>query len=413
MITLFRIGPTCQQQCIVGLLVGSTIVGLLPTMAKAALPSHLGSASPVVSPSNRATLAQGVIVIERDSSGELVTELQRRLSQLGFYDGPITGFFGDLTESAVIRFQESQGLMADGIVGASTADALRDGNTSSTTSSTGPLQFGDEGPRVSQLQQRLIDWGVYTGPVDGDFGERTEAAVRRFQTRRDLTVDGIVGAATEASLDQQSSGQSSRAQSTPGENAVEQARTPDPTDGLLERSEVGEAVTALQRRLTTLDYYSGPIDGSYGPLTEAAVSKFQADNNLTVDGITGPATLAAINDTGAAPPAAAPSPQATPAAAVVQERPPEATPSSSASDPSLEAVPIQPARSVVPTETAVVLPVRVELSPEDIRLIQARLQDRGFYDGPVDGVLNDATRAAIASAQQAYEVSPSDLVLTE
>ncbi|MGB3613648.1 MAG: peptidoglycan-binding protein [Elainellaceae cyanobacterium] len=413
MITPFQTCPTSPQHWVVGLLIGGAVAGLSPAVASAAV-----GPSPGAIASGATVLAQAVTVIERDSSGELVTELQRRLTQLGFYDGPITGFFGELTESAVIRFQQSQGLLGDGVVGASTADALRSGTAN--TSSTGPLQLGDEGPRVSQLQQRLVDWGVYSGPVDGAFGERTEAAVMRFQTSRGLAVDGIVGGATESALDQPSSSPSSAAQPSSDEGSAEQARTPDPTDGLLERSEVGEAVTDLQHRLTALNYYNGPIDGSYGPLTEAAVSKFQTDNNLTVDGVTGPATLAAINSSRTAANAPAQS-NPTPATAATAQPAPEparaATPDTasngSTDDPALEAVPIQPASAIVPTATAVVLPVRVELSPEDVRLIQARLQDRGFYDGPVDGILNDATRAAIATAQQAYEISPSDLVFTE
>ncbi|MFZ0376463.1 MAG: peptidoglycan-binding protein [Solirubrobacteraceae bacterium] len=54
------------------------------------------------------------------------------------------------------------------------------------------------------------------------------------------------------------------------------------------------AVRALQRRLTGLGYSPGPIDGRYGPLTDAAVIRFQAAHGLVADGIDGPSTTAAL-----------------------------------------------------------------------------------------------------------------------
>lgn len=53
-------------------------------------------------------------------------------------------------------------------------------------------------------------------------------------------------------------------------------------------------VRALQLRLARTGYAPGPVDGRYGPLTEQAVMRFQADHGLHVDGIAGPLTLAAI-----------------------------------------------------------------------------------------------------------------------
>jgi peptidoglycan hydrolase-like protein with peptidoglycan-binding domain/tetratricopeptide (TPR) repeat protein len=53
-------------------------------------------------------------------------------------------------------------------------------------------------------------------------------------------------------------------------------------------------VRALQRRLAGLGYSPGPIDGRYGPLTEAAVIRFQTAHGLVTDGIDGPSTMAAL-----------------------------------------------------------------------------------------------------------------------
>ncbi len=54
-------------------------------------------------------------------------------------------------------------------------------------------------------------------------------------------------------------------------------------------------VRVLQRRLTCAGYPPGPIDGRYGPLTQQAVTRFQATHGLLVDGIAGPLTLAALS----------------------------------------------------------------------------------------------------------------------
>ena len=63
-----------------------------------------------------------------------------------------------------------------------------------TTASSPDLGVGDFGASVTQVQQLLQRAGVATGPIDGDFGPMTQAAVRRFQASRGLPVDGVVGA---------------------------------------------------------------------------------------------------------------------------------------------------------------------------------------------------------------------------
>lgn len=62
------------------------------------------------------------------------------------------------------------------------------------------LRRGSRGETVKQVQQRLKNWGYYKGAVDGIFGAQTEEAVRFFQRRNKLAVDGIVGPKTYAAL---------------------------------------------------------------------------------------------------------------------------------------------------------------------------------------------------------------------
>ncbi len=66
------------------------------------------------------------------------------------------------------------------------------------------------------------------------------------------------------------------------------------TQALSKVGSTGSEVTQIQTRLKNWGYYKGSVDGIYGSRTKAAVEAFQRKNGLTVDGIAGPATLAAM-----------------------------------------------------------------------------------------------------------------------
>ena len=59
---------------------------------------------------------------------------------------------------------------------------------------------GSRGEEVRKIQTKLKNWGYYNGSVDGVFGSQTEEAVKYFQRRNGLKVDGIVGEATARAL---------------------------------------------------------------------------------------------------------------------------------------------------------------------------------------------------------------------
>ncbi|MBE5811605.1 MAG: spore cortex-lytic enzyme [Clostridiales bacterium] len=72
--------------------------------------------------------------------------------------------------------------------------------TLTLTADAATLTMGSRGERVALIQQRLKEWGYYTGKVDGVFGRGTYNAVVRFQRKNGLSVDGQVGKKTAAAM---------------------------------------------------------------------------------------------------------------------------------------------------------------------------------------------------------------------
>lgn len=167
--------------------------------------------------------------LQRGDSGQAVSDLQRRLRELGFFNGQITGVFGSATQEAVSRFQIANNLAPDGIVGSQTRDALFGTTTSqyysdnsltippppplsgdfsgdfsderlNQAASTRILRFGDRGTDVRELQQELRQRGFNPGPIDGVYGSQTAIAVRQFQRARGLFADGVAGQETLTAL---------------------------------------------------------------------------------------------------------------------------------------------------------------------------------------------------------------------
>ena len=69
-----------------------------------------------------------------------------------------------------------------------------------TSADAASIQRGSSGDTVRQIQTKLKKWGYYTGAVDGVYGSGTEKAVRYFQQKNGLTVDGKCGPQTLAAL---------------------------------------------------------------------------------------------------------------------------------------------------------------------------------------------------------------------
>ncbi len=62
------------------------------------------------------------------------------------------------------------------------------------------VYWGQSGSEVRRVQQKLKQWGYFTGTVDGVFGQQTYDAVVRFQKKNGLAADGVVGSGTAAAM---------------------------------------------------------------------------------------------------------------------------------------------------------------------------------------------------------------------
>jgi peptidoglycan hydrolase-like protein with peptidoglycan-binding domain len=137
-------------------------------------------------------------VLRRGSTGAAVSALQRQLKGLGFYSGPVDGDFGPATDRAIRAFQEARKLKADGQAGAATLAELE--RPEPPPPPAGTLRLGAHGEPVTRLQRALAERGYYRGPLDGDFGGGTQAALRAFQAAEGLGADGVAGSRTWQAL---------------------------------------------------------------------------------------------------------------------------------------------------------------------------------------------------------------------
>lgn len=223
--------------------------------------------------------------------GDDVKEVQTKLKELKYYTGSIDGYFGQLCDTAVRKFQAANGLDVDGIVGQATWSKLFSQSTSTGTVkysrllyNTTPMITGDD---VKALQQRLKDLGYYNSTVDGEFGPLCDAAVRQFQSKNSLTVDGICGEQTwnkafssSAIKNDSSSTTTPTTPTAASSTVVKYVRDLYLTSPNMQ----GNDVKNLQTKLKNLGFYTGSIDGIFGNDCSNAVKKYEKSIGVTQDG---------------------------------------------------------------------------------------------------------------------------------
>ncbi len=152
----------------------------------------------------------------------------------------------------------------------------------------GYLKYGDSGEDVEKLQRALQIKGYSPGVVDGKFGKGTREALRNFQKKNKLTINGQADYATIKKLF--GSVSQTTAQDDPalkGITSISQLTVPNTT----QKGNSGRHVKALQQALKLKGYFPWVIDSKYGDNTVEAVKNFQKRYRLQADGVAGFQTI--------------------------------------------------------------------------------------------------------------------------
>jgi len=148
-------------------------------------------------------------------TGKDVERLQQALKDYQYYSDKISGTYLKNTRTGVAAFQADHGLESTGVADVKTQELLYSGTVPMPTPAPtaeptptpeptpepdltfqGTLRYGDTGPRVTLLQQRLAALGFFEGKTSTGFYTRTQAAVKAFQTHNGLKADGAAGETT-------------------------------------------------------------------------------------------------------------------------------------------------------------------------------------------------------------------------
>lgn len=222
--------------------------------------------APLAAAAAPATAEAGVLGL--GAHGPTVRALQRELRSRGFRVAA-DGVYGPGTRQAVARFQRRLGLRVNGLVdrpllwwlGLSVCELP--GPTTARGGADGHLRLGAYGPQVCALQRALARSGEPIA-VDGGYGPRTRAAVRRAQRRLGLRPSGVSDRRLVALL--------------------RGARRPaTPSGALLAIGAEGPPVRRLQAALRRQGF-AVSVDGAFGPRTRLAVSRFQRREGMKVNG---------------------------------------------------------------------------------------------------------------------------------
>ena len=203
---------------------------------------------------------------------------------------------------------------------------------------------------IATIQAQLNKKGCSVGTVDGIADPTTYNAVISFQNKNGLTADGQVGTATWDILFDTVSG------------GTTHTRILKVTSPLMQ----GDDVKAVQNKLNSLGYNCGTADGYYGNATRSAVISFQSAKGLTADGEVGPATWNALFS------------------------------SSSTSTGS--------------SYTRLLKVTSPLMYGDDVKAVQNKLNSLGFNCGTADGYYGNATKNAVISFQSAKGIDTDGVV---
>ncbi len=352
-----------------------------------------GASGPVSAAAGPTTSTEHSILLAEGSEGRQVQLLQRALGAI-----KVDGVFGPETEAAVQQFQASRALTVDGVVGPLTSAALRNQTAASAT--------------LASMNDALPGEAPSTGTPSAD----TPAAAAA-ELVSDTSSTNPEGGASEAGASATGGAQASEGEGAAGTSADEGATggtAASPASGASAASgSTYDAVTRLQAALHL------PVDGAFGPETEAAVRRLQARHGLSADGIVGPATWSAIGVGGeetvepsaavlASAQAQSPGAAGTASAGTSADAGTGATGATAGG-----AVPTAPpggGNPVAQLQAALHLPVDGEFGPETEAAIR-RLQER--HGLSADGVVGPATWSVIGVSDAPTLTPPASALAGE
>lgn len=205
-------------------------------------------------------------VLEYGSDHESIANIQARLMELNYMDNDEpTTHYGPITRDSISMFQRRNNLEITGKVDEDTYRLLM-----SDTALTYMISLGDDGDDITGIQERLYEMSYMSIKPTGHYGDVTEAAVKLFQEKNNILVDGKVGVETKNLLY--------------SESAV---------PNVWSLGDKSDAIIPYQERLIKLGYFASTssADGKYDSETIQAVKRFQDRNGLISDGYLGPKTV--------------------------------------------------------------------------------------------------------------------------
>lgn len=219
------------------------------------------------------------------------------------------------------------------------------------------VKTGATGPHVRALQEALTELGFYTNTVDSKFGAGTKTAVLAFEKKNKLTEDGVADIALQLLLYE------GKPRNTKGIRKT--VKTVPMVAGVTIKSgDKGEAVEKMQTRLKELGYYTGNISGICDKATVTAIKAYQKKTGITADGIATSDVLTILNS----------------------------------------ATALAASEVVTPTPSPTVAPPTATLRSgdkgDDVKKVQQRLKDLGYFTDTVDGKFGDATVKALKAFQK-------------
>ncbi len=153
------------------------------------------------------TLAASKPTLRKGMSGSAVKTLQLNLKKLGFFSAAATGYYGDLTVTAVKKFQKKYKIPTTGVVATLTHSKLDSLLKPKPKPAPPPkpkpagLQQGNLGDEVAQLQLDLKTLGYMKADPTGEFDTLTENALMQFQKKFGIEQHGVADVTTLELID--------------------------------------------------------------------------------------------------------------------------------------------------------------------------------------------------------------------